>query len=32
VLPVAEVIRIRTGERDGQALQYHDDIDARRRE
>ncbi len=31
ILPVTEVIRIRTGERDGQALQYHDDIDARRK-
>ena len=31
VLPVAEVIRIRTGERDGEALHYQDDIDARRR-
>ena len=29
VLPVQEVIRIRTGERDGDALSYQDDIDVR---
>lgn len=31
VLPVQEVVRIRTGERNGEALSYHDDIDARRK-
>lgn len=30
VYPVEEVIRIRTGERDREALMYNDDIDARR--
>ncbi len=30
VYPVEDVIRIRTGERDGQALMYPDDIDERR--
>ncbi len=30
IYPVEDVIRIRTGERDGQALMYPDDIDERR--
>lgn len=30
IYPVEEVIRIRTGERDGAALQYEGDIDAKR--
>jgi nitrogen regulatory protein P-II 1 len=30
VLPVLEVLRIRTGERNGDALSYHDDIDERK--
>ncbi len=29
VLPVSEVLRIRTGERNGKALSYQDDIDQR---
>ena len=32
VLPVQDVYRIRTGERNGEALSYQDDIDARRKE
>ena len=31
IYPVEEVIRIRTGERNGQALTYEDDIDARQK-